>query len=179
MAEWTISEAGLGDAGEIAALYAHHVLNGSASWEVIPPATEEIAGRMAKVLGAGWPWLVARAADGSLAGYAYASQFNPRSGYIATCEDSIYLRPDMQGRGLGKRLLGELIARCEALGFRQMIAVLSGSEPASRALHASAGFVEVGRMPAVGRKFGQWLDLIYMQRALGPGDREAPTREPA
>jgi L-amino acid N-acyltransferase YncA len=179
MAEWTISVAGLDDAEEVAALYAPHVLHGSASWEVIPPSAEEIAGRMAKVLGAGWPWLVARAADGSLAGYAYASQFNPRAGYIATCEDSIYLRRDMQGRGLGKQLLGELIARCEALGFRQMIAGMSGSEPASRALHASAGFVEVGRMPAVGRKFGQWLDLIYMQRALGPGDREAPTREPA
>jgi len=179
MAEWTISEAGLGDAAEVAALYAHHVLHGSASWEVIPPSAEEIAERMAKVLGAGWPWLIARAADGSMAGYAYASQFNPRAGYIATCEDSIYLRHDLLGRGLGKRLLDELIVRCEALGFRQMIAGLSGSEPASRALHASAGFEEVGRMPAVGRKFGHWLDLIYMQRALGPGDRESPTREPA
>jgi len=179
MGEWTISEAALADAAQVAAIYAHHVLHGSASWELIPPTAEEMAARMAQVLAAGWPWLIARDGGGEVIGYAYAAQFNPRAGYVSTCEDSIYLRHDLLGRGLGTQLLAEIIARCESLGFRQMIAGMSASEPGSRALHARAGFVEVARMPGVGRKFGRWLDLVYMQRALGPGDREPPAKEPA
>lgn len=128
MTEWTIAEASVADAPEVAAIYAHHVLHGSASWEVTPPSPGEISDRMARVLGAGWPWL---------------------------------------------------IARCEALGFRQMVAGMAGSEPGSMALHARAGFVEVARLPSVGRKFGKWLDLIYMQRALGDADTNAPEGEPA
>lgn len=178
MSEWTISEASLADAPQVAAIYDHHVLHGSASWEVVPPTVDEMAARMAKVLDAGWPWLIARDGAGEAVGYAYAAQFNPRAGYIATCEDSIYLRHDMLGRGLGTRLLDDLIVRCEALGFRQMVAGMSGSEPGSRALHARAGFVEVAHLPGVGRKFGRWLDLVYMQRTLGPGDDAPPEKEP-
>ena len=179
MQDWTIAEATLADARQVADIYAHHVLQGSASWEVIPPTVDEMTARMVRVLDAGWPWLVARNGRGETLGYAYAAQFNPRAGYRHSCEDSIYLRHDMLGRGLGTQLLGALIARCEALGFRQMIAGMAGSEPASIALHARAGFAEVARLPSVGRKFGRWLDLVYMQRSLGDADRGAPPEQPA
>ncbi|MBP6629777.1 MAG: N-acetyltransferase [Kofleriaceae bacterium] len=179
MTDWTLTEASLDDAAAVAAIYAHHVLHGAASWEQTAPTTSEMAARMARVLDAGWPWLLAKDQAGATVGYAYAAQFNPRAGYRHTCEDSIYLRHDMVGRGLGTRLLTALMTRCEALGFRQMVAGMSGSEPGSMALHARAGFVEVARMPNVGRKFGRWLDLVYMQRALGPGAGSAPAVEPA
>lgn len=174
----TIGPATPAEAGEVAALYAHHVLHGSASWEVEPPDASEMAARMRRVLDTGCPWLLARDEGGAPLGYAYAAQFHPRAGYRYACEDSIYLRHDCRGQGIGSLLLAELIARCEALGFRQMIAGIAGGQPASVALHARFGFVEVARMPGVGRKQGQWLDLIYMQRALGPGDSMPPPEEP-
>jgi phosphinothricin acetyltransferase len=173
----TIDAAMPADAPEVAAIYAHHVLHGTASWEFEPPPVEEMAARMAKVRDAGWPWLVARGEHGDMLGYAYAGQFHSRAGYRYACEDSIYLRHDRRGQGIGSRLLAELIERCEALGFRQMIAGIAGGQQASVALHARFGFVEVARMPSVGRKQGQWLDLIYMQRALGEGDAAPPEEE--
>ncbi len=178
MRDVAILPATLADAAEVAAIYAHHVLHGSATWETVPPDGQEIAGRMTKVLGAGWPWLLARDADGDALGFAYAAQYNPRAGYRFTCEDSIYLRHDALGRGIGTALLVALIAACEACGFRQMIAGIAGSEPASIALHARADFVEVARLRSAGRKFGRWLDVLYMQRALGEGDATAPPEEP-
>jgi len=174
----TISDATPTDAAEIAGVYAWHVLHGTASWETAPPDAAEMTARMTKVLDAGWPWLVARDGAGAILGYAYAAQFNPRAGYRHTLEDSIYLRHDARGQGVGKALLAELIARCEAAGARQMIAGIAGGEPASIALHAKFGFIEVARIPSVGRKHGQWLDLIYMQRALGEGATTAPEVEP-
>jgi phosphinothricin acetyltransferase len=173
-----IASATLADAPEIAGIYAHHVLHGTASWEIVPPDEQEITARIAKVLGEGWPWLVARDAHGTILGYAYAAQYNPRAGYRYACEDSIYLRHDALGRGIGTLLLAALIEAGEAWGFRQMIAGIAGSEPASVALHARAGFVEVARLRSMGRKHGQWLDVIYMQRALGPGDATPPMEEP-
>ena len=178
IAPHSIVGATLADAPEIASIYAHHVLHGTASWEVKPPGEQEIAARMAKVLEAGWPWLVARDEQGTMLGYAYAAQYNPRAGYRYACEDSIYLRHDALGRGIGTLLLAALIAASEAWGFRQMVAGIAGSEPASVALHARAGFVEVARLRSMGRKHGQWLDVIYMQRALGPGDTTPPEQEP-
>ena len=173
-----ITPATLADAPEVAAVYAHHVLHGTASWEITPPTPDEIAQRMAKVLDQGWPWLVARDAQGAILGYAYAAQYNPRAGYRYACEDSIYLRHDAMGRGIGTLLLAALIDACEAWGFRQMIAGIAGSEPASVALHARAGFVEVARLRSMGRKHGQWLDVIYMQRSIGAGDSTSPMEEP-
>ena len=174
-----IAPATLADTSQIAAIYAHHVLHGTASWEITPPDAAEMAARMGKVLGEGWPWLVAHGGDRELLGYAYAAQYNPRSGYRFACEDSIYLRHDVLGRGIGTALLAALIEACEALGFRQMIAGIAGSQPASVALHARAGFAEVARLHSVGRKHGQWLDVIYMQRSLGLGDTVPPEQEPA
>ena len=178
---FVITPARPGDAAAIAgiaAIYAHHVLHGTASFETAPPSTAEMAARMAKVLDAGAPWLLARDAEGALLGYAYASQFRDRPAYRYACENSIYIRHDQRGRGLGKALLRALIAAAQATGFRQMIAVIGGGEPGSVALHAALGFVHAGRMRSIGRKHGQWLDTVYMQLPLGPGDTAPPQDKP-
>jgi L-amino acid N-acyltransferase YncA len=166
------------DATEIAAIYAHHVRHGVATFEVEPPDAEEMARRVAKVLRAGHPWLVARDAGGDMLGYAYAGAFHPREAYRFTCEDSIYLRQDMLGQGVGGALLAALIEAAEVSGFRQMIAQIvapiEGGEGGSVPLHRRFGFLEVGRTTAVGYKHGRWLDVITMQRSLGAGDGSPP-----
>lgn len=167
----------LADAGAIAAIYAQHVRQGTATFETEPPGAAMMAARMAKVIDGGCPWLVAQE-GGAILGYAYAAPFRDRPAYRFTCENSIYIRDDCRGQGLGKALLAALLPACEAAGFRQMIAVIGGAEPASAALHRALGFVEAGRMRSVGRKHGRWLDTLYMQRALGPGDTVPPGEEP-
>lgn len=167
-----------GDVPEIAALYAHHVVHGTATYEMVPPDEGEMALRLARVAAAGWPWLVARDSEGALVGYAYASQFRDRAAYRYACENSIYIRHDRRGEGIGKALLGALVAAAEHCGFRQMLAVIGGAQPASIALHAACGFVHAGRMHAIGRKHGRWLDNVYMQRALGDGAETPPPEEP-
>lgn len=134
---------------------------------------------MERVIGAGWPWLVAEATDQTLLGYAYATQFRDRAAYRFVCEDSIYIRDDARGQGVGKGLLAALIDCCTAQGFRQMIAVIGGAEPASQALHASLGFALAGRLSGIGRKHGRWLDTLYMQRPLGAGSDQPPGFEPS
>jgi phosphinothricin acetyltransferase len=153
------------DAEAIAAIYAHHVLNGTASYEVEPPSVGETLARTRRVTAPGWPFLVAEV-DGTPAGYAYSTQFRDRAAYRFTCEDSIYVHPGMMGRGVGRTLLEALLEQSAEFGFRTMIAVIGGAEPASIALHAKCGFAEVGRLRAVGFKFGRWLDSVYMQRSL-------------
>jgi L-amino acid N-acyltransferase YncA len=111
-------------------------------------------------------------------GYAYATQFRDRPAYRSTCENSIYVAPAAVGQGIGTRLLASLIEASERAGFRQMIAVVGGAEPASVALHLKAGFREAGRMRSVGRKHGRWLDTLYLQLPLGAGDSEPPGVEP-
>jgi phosphinothricin acetyltransferase len=177
-ASFTITAAATADAPAIAEIYADHVLHGTASWEAVPPDLDEMTGRMAKVLNAGWPWLVARNGEGRILGYAYGGQFRERAGYLYSCEHSIYLREDCRGQGIGSQLLEALIERLEAIGFRQMVAGIASGQPASVALHARFGFVEVARLPSVGRKHGQWWDLIFMQRPLGPGATTPPPQEP-
>lgn len=167
------------DCPAIAQIYAHHVLHGTASYETVPPDAAEIMRRMERVLGSGWPWLVAEQADGTLLGYAYATQFRDRAAYRFVCEDSIYIRHDARGLGLGKTLLAALIEACTAGGFRQMMAVIGGAEPASEALHASLGFTLAGRLSGIGRKHGRWLDTLYMQRQLGVGSTQPPEFEPS
>lgn len=167
------------DVAEIAAIYAHHVVHGTASYETAAPTPADMATRLAKVTGAGWPWLTARGNEGELLGYAYASQFRDRAAYRFACENSIYIRHDRRGQGVGKALLTALLAAAEASGFRQMIAVIGGAEAGSVALHAACGFAHAGRMHAIGRKHGRWLDTVYMQIALGPGDSLPPAEEPA
>ena len=175
---YRIAEATPDDAAAVAAIYAHHVRHGTASFEIEPPADAEMAQRMAKVLDAGAPWLVARDPSGEVIGYAYASQFRDRPAYRYACENSVYIRHDRRGEGIGRSLLALLIVAAERHGFRQMIAVIGGAQPASVRLHKACGFEESGRMRSVGRKAGQWLDTLYMQRALGQGDDTPPDEEP-
>ena len=174
----TITPARAADAAELAAIYAHHVLHGTASYETVPPDAAEFAARLAKVQASGGPWLVARDGAGVMLGYAYASQFRDRAAYRFACENSIYIRHDRRGEGIGKQLLAALIAAATTCGFRQMIAVIGGGEPSSVGLHAALGFAPAGRLQSIGRKHGCWLDTVYMQLVLGEGARTPPTEEP-
>lgn len=173
----TVRPASEADAAAIAEIYARHVHTGSASFDTIPRTIEETARKIAEISANGWPFLVA-ICDGQVTGYAYANQFRDRPAYSFACEDSIYVHPDFMGRGVGTTLLGELIVAATERGFRQMFAVIGGGEPASVALHAKLGFEHAGRMRSVGRKFGRWLDTVYMQLALGDGDTRDPDWEP-
>ena len=162
-----------GDAAAIAAIYAHHVAHGTASFDTEPRSIDVTAAKIAEHDGRGWPFLAAEV-DGGVVGYAYANQFRDRPAYRYACEDSIYIAADSHGQGIGTALLTALIASAEEQGFRQMIAVIGGGEAASVALHAKCGFTHAGRMRSVGHKFGRWLDTVYMQRALGIGDADTP-----
>jgi phosphinothricin acetyltransferase len=166
-----------GDAAVVAAIYAHHVAYGTASFDTEPRSVDETAAKIAQCDTQGWPFLVAEA-DGAVVGYAYATQFRDRPAYRSTCENSIYIDPSHVGQGVGTLLLDALVSAATASGFRQMIAVIGGAESASVALHAKAGFVETGRMRSVGRKHGRWLDTLYMQLSLGAGDGAQPEIEP-
>jgi L-amino acid N-acyltransferase YncA len=158
------------DVAAIAAIYAHHVLHGTASFETEAPSTAQMAGRRADILARFLPYLVAEQ-DGTILGYAYAGPYRPRAAYRHTVEDSIYLRADAIGQGIGRRLLKELVARCEALDLRQMIAVVGDSASlASIRLHENLGFRVVGVLRSVGHKHGRWLDSVLLQRPLGAGD---------
>jgi L-amino acid N-acyltransferase YncA len=174
----TIDAATPADAGQVAAIYAHHVLHGVATFETEPPTPGEIGRRIAGVVEAGHPWLIARDASSEIVGYADAAPFHARAAYRFTCESSVYIRHDRLGRGIGGALLAELIPAAEASGFRQMIALITAHNSASIALHRRVGFIDAGRMSAVGRKHGRWIDVITMQRPLGPGGSTPPREEP-
>jgi phosphinothricin acetyltransferase len=156
-----------GDAAAIARIYAREVLQGTASFEIEAPDAAEIAARMARVTGAGWPWLV-DARDGRVAGYAYASQFRDRAAYRQTCENSVYVDRDFQRQGVGRALLAALSDAARAAGFHEMIAVIGdgSGNAASLALHRAAGFQPAGLLKNVGVKFGRRLDVAYMQKSL-------------
>ncbi|MCP8896946.1 GNAT family N-acetyltransferase [Shinella daejeonensis] len=164
-----------GDVAAITEIYRESVLNGVATYETEPPALEEMRLRFEAVSGAGFPYIVAQAPEGLVLGYAYVSAFRDRAAYRWLVEDSIYLAPEARGKGIGKALLAALIDRSTQAGFRQMVAVIGGAEPASVALHSRAGFQHGGHMPASGFKHGRWLDTIIMQRPLGPGDATPPS----
>ncbi|HEV2039599.1 MAG TPA: GNAT family N-acetyltransferase [Casimicrobiaceae bacterium] len=158
------------DLPAIAELYAHHVLTGTASFEVSAPTVDEMRRRRRDVLSHGLPYFVASLSDTALAGYAYATEYRSRVAYRHTVEDSVYVDPICVRRGAGRALLAAVIAACETLGYRQMVAVIGGSDnAASISLHAALGFRHAGVWPAVGRKFDRWIDTVLMQRALGQG----------
>lgn len=170
-----VRDAGPADLAAITAIYAHHVLTGTGTFEEEPPTEPEMAARMAKVKADGCAWLVAEDEDGQILGYGYFGKFRERSAYRYTAEDSVYVRNDIRGQGVGKALVAELIARAEARGFRQMIAVIGDSENVgSIGLHLSLGFRQVGVLKAAGMKFGRWVDVVQMQRALGEGEKTLP-----
>jgi len=162
------------DMPAIAGIYAHHVLHGFASFETEPPSLAEMIRRRADIAAKGLPYLVAER-GGIILGYAYAGTYRPRAAYRDTVENSIYLRHDTAGQGIGGHLLPALVAACEACDLRQMIAVIgdSGNEASIR-LHQRCGFRLVGILEAVGYKHGRWLDSVLMQRHLGRGDTAPP-----
>jgi L-amino acid N-acyltransferase YncA len=153
------------DAAAVTAIYAHHVQHGTASFDTVPPDADFWRAKIVDITGRGWPFLVVEG-EGGVVGYAYATQFRDRPAYAETCEDSIYIAPDQAGRGLGSALMAALLPAAADAGFRQMIAVVGGGEPASVALHRKFGFVIAGRMRDVGRKFGRLLDTVYLQHAF-------------
>lgn len=164
------------DLERIQVIYAHHVLTGLASFEEVPPDVAELERRRSDILGRGLPYLVAEI-DGAVAGYAYAGPYRPRTAYRFTVEDSIYVDPAHIGRGVGRALLADVIARCEQAGCRQMIAVIGDSgNAASVGVHRSLGFEQAGVLKSVGFKFGRWVDCVLMQRALNAGDSTLPDR---
>src|SRR5689334_24105555 len=162
------------DIPEIQSIYAHHVLHGLGTFEEAPPSVEEMTERFAKVGGHGWSWLVASDETGVL-GYAYYTQFRDRSAYRYCVEDSVYVREDVRGQGVGKALVAQLIEDATAAGMRQMIAVIGDSENVgSIGVHASLGFHMVGTMKAVGLTFVRWVDVVIMQRSLDRVDHDVP-----
>jgi phosphinothricin acetyltransferase len=169
-----IRDATEADVPEIQSIYAHHVLTGTGTFEEEPPSVEEMLGRYRAIVDNGWRWLAAVDESGVL-GYGYYSQFRPRTAYRYCVEDSIYVRENVRGQGVGKALVAALIDICTAAGMRQMIAVIGDSDNVgSIGVHASLGFQKVGTLHASGIKFGRWLDSVYMQRALGRGDLDIP-----
>lgn len=171
-----VRPAAAADFAAIHAIYAHHVLHGLASFEEEPPSLDELRRRFDEITRRGLPYLVAEF-GGIVAGYGYCAEYRSRSAYRYTLEDSVYVRQDVQGRGVGTALLSELIRRCEALGYRQLVAVIGDSaHSASIGLHAAHGFLRVGTLRSVGFKFGRWVDSVIMQRPLGTGDGARPER---
>ncbi len=162
------------DLPAITAIYGREVETGSGTFEYAAPPQAEMAARMAAVRRLGLPWLVCEI-DGKVAGYGLAGAFRPRTGYRFAVEDSVYVDASARGRGVGRAILAQLISRCEALGMRQMLAVIGDSGNAgSIALHRAAGFREAGVFRSVGFKHGRWIDVVFMQRALGSGDEARP-----
>ena len=159
------------DLPSITEIYAHEVREGTATFELVPPDLAEMTRRFQALMDGGFPYLVAEL-DGSVVGYTYASSYRPRPAYRFTVENSVYLRPAVHRRGIGRQLLERLIAECERCGFRQMIAVIGDSANAgSIGVHERCGFQMIGTHPSVGLKFGRWLDTVMMQRELGEGAR--------
>jgi L-amino acid N-acyltransferase YncA len=169
-----IRPAALADISAITRIYAHAVEHGTASFELAAPDEAEMTRRMRTLLDGQFPYLVAEV-DGAVAGYAYASLYRTRPAYRFTVEDSVYVAPDLQRRGIGIALLKTLIEASTARGYRQMIAVIGDSDQAaSIGVHKACGFAPAGNLKSIGYKFGRWLDTPLMQRALGPGASTKP-----
>ena len=163
------------DVPAITAIYAYSVMTSLATFDEHPPSVEEMRERRDDVVDIGLPFLVAVDAGGKVLGYAYAAAFRRRTGYRFTLEDSIYVERTATHRGIGTALLTALIDRCAAAGYRQMVAVIADTErTASIGLHEKLGFKMVGVMPAIGYKFRRWIDVVLLQRALGPGSSGVP-----
>ncbi len=180
MVETTLSETLIlrdvadGDMRAIQDIYADQVLNGVSSWEEQPPSLDEMIRRCDAIVTSGYPYQVAQR-NGAVVGYTYASSYRPRPGYRYTVESTIYVDKGARGLGVGRRLLEDLIERCEANGYRQMIAVIGDSRnSASIEFHSRMGFKQAGLIQSIGFKFGRWMDSVIMQRPLANGDTTLP-----
>lgn len=170
----TIRPALAQDIPAVTAIYAHHVLHGTGTFEIEPPTESDMLARHADVISRGLPYLVAEHA-GRVAGFAYCNWFKPRPAYRFSAEDSIYLTPDSHGLGLGRLLLAELAAQAERAGVRKLIAVIGDSANAgSIGVHRALGFNHVGVLASCGWKFDRWLDVVLMEKALGAGATTSP-----
>jgi phosphinothricin acetyltransferase len=177
MSSLEIRPATAADLPFVTAIYEHAVRDGTATFELTPPDLAEMTRRFTGLTEGGFPYVVALL-EGRVVGYAYAGAYRPRPAYRFTVENSIYLEPAIHRRGIGLKLLQRLIAECEARGYRQMIAVIGDSANAgSIGVHAKTGFKMIGTHPAVGFKFGRWLDTVMMQLPLGDGGNTVPATE--
>lgn len=170
----TVTDATESDAAAIAEIYAHYVLESSASFETVPPDAAVMAERMSRVVREGYPWLVARDGEERVVGFAFATRFGPLDGYAYSCETHVYVAPGSVGSGVGTALVTTLVAECEARGYRQAFAMIAGTEPAAVVLHARAGYLPSGTLASAGWKHGRWIDVFVMQRKLGPGSETLP-----
>ncbi len=174
MGEAAVREAQEADLPSVEAIYAHHVRTGLASFEIEPPDLAEIRRRFRAIREGGLPYLVAEL-EGRIAGFAYAGPYRSRPAYRYTLEDSVYVAPEAQRRGVGSALLSGLIRSAEAMGYRRMIAVVGGSgHEASIAVHLKHGFSHAGTLRSVGFKFGRWVDTVLLERPLGEGNQTPP-----
>jgi phosphinothricin acetyltransferase len=171
----TIRACAEADVAAVTEIYGYHVLHGAASFELEPPDAAEMARRRRAVLDGGYAYFVAEQ-GGRIVGYAYASAYRPRPAYRNTVENSVYVRPGCERQGIGRVLLEALLEACERSGFRQVVAVIGDSaNEASIGLHRHLGFRMAGTLQSAGFKFGRWIDIVLMQRALGPGDGTPPS----
>lgn len=162
------------DAEALAAIYGHHVLHGLGTFEEEPPPPAEMETRRAAVVARGLPYLVAEE-GGRVLGFAYAGPFRPRAAYRYCVEDSVYIAPDAIGKGVGRAVLTAVLTECEAMGLRQVVAVIGDSgNAASIGLHRSLGFQDAGVGRSLGFKHGRWVDIVWMQKALNGGDETGP-----
>jgi L-amino acid N-acyltransferase YncA len=163
------------DLEAITAIYGHHVLTGTGTFETVPPSLDDMTQRRADVIDKGLPHLVA-SFNGEVLGFAYGNWFKPRPAYRFSAEDSVYIAPDQQGKGIGKTLMQALLAHMQTAGIRHVMAVIGDSDnTGSIGLHKAMGFTEVGRMHACGWKFERWLDIVIMERTLGEGSTTSPS----
>ncbi len=170
----TIRPSTYADVPALTAIYTHHVLHGTGTFEIDPPSAADMAARRTDVLSKGLPYLVAEEA-GTVLGFAYCNWFKPRPAYRFSAEDSIYLAPDAAGKGLGRTLLAELALQAERAGVRKLIAVIGDSANAgSIGVHRALGFTHVGLLKSCGWKFDRWLDVVLMDKAIGDGDNSQP-----
>lgn len=174
----TVREAQPSDIPAIQQIYAHHVLQGLGSFEEVAPDEAEMRHRMEGIKARGLPYLVAQDAAGRILGFAYAGPFRPRSAYRYLLEDSVYILPELTGRGIGRALLNEVINRCAALGYRKMVAVVGdSSNHASISMHQKCGFEIAGILKSAGFKLGRWVDSVLMHRFIGEGDTTLPAEK--
>jgi phosphinothricin acetyltransferase len=175
MSAFTLREAGLADIPALCRIYEHAVLHGTATYELVPPDETEMTARFLTLTRQDYPYIVACDGAGAVVAYAYAGPFRARPAYRWSVEDSIYLAPEAQGKGMGTALLGRLLELCEEKGFRQMIAVIGGADNhASIRLHEKLGFGRIGLFEGSGFKFGRWIDTVLMQRPLNGGKSTLP-----
>ena len=173
----TIRASRADDVPAITAIYRHHVLHGTGTFEIDPPNDADMAQRRADVLAKGLPFLVAEDAEqpGRILGYAYCNWFKPRPAYRFSAEDSIYIADEARGQGIGRQLLDALCESAEQVGVRRLMAVIGDSANAgSIGVHRAAGFADAGVLRSTGWKFGRWLDIVLMDKPLGAGDSTAP-----